>query len=97
MLRWIGAIVLVLAAAAAMFWFRARGGWFGADQGPGTIEGKAEIIAARMSARRAAGEDEDQVLFGDRRLSLGCERLHRPCRTARLILADLRRLQAVKA
>jgi len=68
MLRWIAAIVLVLAAAAAIFWFGARGGWFGSDQGPGTIEGKAvpsEIIAARISTRRAAGEDEDQILFGD--------------------------------
>ncbi len=68
MLRWIVAVVLVLAIAAAIFWFGARGGWFGADQGPGTIEGKAlpaEVIAARMASRRAVGEDEDQILFGD--------------------------------
>ncbi len=68
MLRWIAAVVLVLAAAAAIFWFGARGGWFGNDQGAGTIEGKAvpaETIAARMATRRAAGEDEDQILFGD--------------------------------
>ena len=68
MLRWIAAVVLVVVAAAALLWFGARDGWLGSDQGPGTIEGKAlpaEVITARMATRRAAGEDEDQILFGD--------------------------------
>lgn len=68
MLRWIAAIVVLLVAAGALFWFGARGGWFGSDHGPGTIEGKAvpaDIVAARMATRRAAGEDDDQILFGD--------------------------------
>jgi Protein of unknown function (DUF3604) len=68
MLRWIAAVVAVVVAVAALYWFGARGGWFGRDQGPGAIEGAAlpaDVIAARTTLRRAAGEDEDQIWFGD--------------------------------
>ena len=61
-------LVVVLVAAGAIFWFGARGGWFGNEHDAGTIEGKAlpaEVIASRTASRRAAGEDEDQILFGD--------------------------------
>ncbi|NOT39431.1 MAG: DUF3604 domain-containing protein [Alphaproteobacteria bacterium] len=68
MFRWIVAIVFALVSFGAIFWFGARGGWFGAEHGPGTISGKevlADVIAARMARRSAAGEDDDQILFGD--------------------------------
>ena len=68
MLRWLAAVVFALTAFAAIFWFGARGGWFGTEHGAGTIAGKAvpaEVIAARTASRRAATDDEDQILFGD--------------------------------
>ena len=42
-----------LVVIGAVFWFGAAGGWFGAESGPGTIEGKAlpaEAVAARDTA-----------------------------------------------
>jgi hypothetical protein len=61
-------IVVVLGAAVAVFWFGARGGWFGTEHDAGVIQGKAlpgGVIAERVASRRVAGEDEDQILFGD--------------------------------
>ena len=64
-----GAIALVLIlGAGAIYWFGAQGGWFGREQGPGTVEGKvipAEAIKAREASRHVEGADNDVILFGD--------------------------------
>ena len=69
MLRWIIGAVLVIVAVGALYWFGARGGWFGVEYGPGTIEGKAipaDVIAARVAATAsAAPQGARQILFGD--------------------------------
>jgi hypothetical protein len=63
------ALAGLLVAAGGVYWFGARGGWFGSEPGPGTIEGKAipaEIVAARSAAQTAAApQGARQILFGD--------------------------------
>jgi hypothetical protein len=63
------AVIAVIAALSAVYWFGARGGWFGVEYGPGTIEGKAipaEVIASRTAATAsAAPQGARQILFGD--------------------------------
>ena len=57
-----------LVVAATIYWFGAQGGWFGKEIGTGTVEGKvipAPVIAARDASRKAPGEDEGVILFGD--------------------------------
>ncbi len=68
MLRWIAGLLLLIAAAGALFWFGARGGWFGAEHDAGVIQGKAlptDVIAARTASRANPSEGDDQILFGD--------------------------------
>lgn len=65
-----GVIVAILIASGALFWFSARGGWFGVEHDAGRIQGKpvpAEVIAARAAADKAVAPagDENQILFGD--------------------------------
>lgn len=59
-----------LAAALFMFWFGARGGWFGQERDAGVIEGAAlpaPAVLARMQADAIAapGGAARQILFGD--------------------------------
>ena len=68
---WVGGVIVaVLIASGALFWFSARGGWFGVEHDAGRIQGKpvpAEVIAARAAADKAVAPagDEKQILFGD--------------------------------
>ncbi|MEQ1753602.1 MAG: DUF3604 domain-containing protein [Micropepsaceae bacterium] len=62
------AVLVTLALLVAVYWFGAQGGWFGNEQGPGTVEGKVippEVIKARESGRRVADTDDGVILFGD--------------------------------
>ena len=66
----VGALVAVLLVGFGVFWFGARGGWFGVEHDTGTIQGKqipADVIATRVAAGKAAAPpgDEGQILFGD--------------------------------
>ena len=62
-------LLVLLAAAGAVYWFGARGGWFGVEYDAGVIEGKAipaEVIASRAAATASvAPGGARQILFGD--------------------------------
>ncbi len=65
-----GALLAVLIGIGLVFWFGARGGWFGVENGAGTISGARvpdDVIAARTAAEHAAAPagDDDVILFGD--------------------------------
>jgi hypothetical protein len=64
------AFAVVLGAVAAIYWFGARGGWFGSEYGPGEIAGKtipADVVAARAAHTAAVAPtgSTSQILFGD--------------------------------
>lgn len=66
----IALLFVIIAVGGGLFWFSARGGWFGVEHDTGTISGKAvpaEVIAARAAADKsvAPAGDDDQILFGD--------------------------------
>jgi Protein of unknown function (DUF3604) len=66
----IAGLVVVLGVAGGIYWFGARGGWFGEEYGPGTIEGKVlppDVITARGTTVAAVAPQGStgQILFGD--------------------------------
>ena len=61
------AAVLLMAVLGGIYWFGARGGWFGSEHGAGEIAGKAipaDVIAARAASTAPDGGTR-QILFGD--------------------------------